>query len=136
MPRKAKRSTVDVQALADRLKVLADPKRLLILKCLMDDAQCNCNLGDALDMAPNLVSHHLSVLRQAGLIEMQRDAQDGRWIYYSVNKATLAELTAAFNDFFDPTQADPRVAACGPKCCDTAAPDRSVRQPEAVAVGD
>ena len=57
------RPPTNLQTLADRLKVLAEPKRLLILHLLMEGVQCNCELGDALQMAPNLISHHLSVLR-------------------------------------------------------------------------
>ena len=66
------RPPTDLQTLADRLKVLAEPKRLLILHLLMEGVQCNCELGDALQMAPNLISHHLSVLRQAGLVDVER----------------------------------------------------------------
>jgi DNA-binding transcriptional ArsR family regulator len=47
----------NLQALADRLKVLAEPKRLLILHMLIEGVQCNCELGDALKMPPNLISH-------------------------------------------------------------------------------
>ena len=60
------RSPINLQTLADRLKILAEPKRLLILHLLMEGVQCNCELGDALQMPPNLISHHLSVLRKAG----------------------------------------------------------------------
>jgi ArsR family transcriptional regulator, arsenate/arsenite/antimonite-responsive transcriptional repressor len=42
----------------------------------MEGVHCNCELGEALDMAPNLISHHLSVLRKAGLVEVERDAFD------------------------------------------------------------
>ena len=139
MSRKAKSAAAKLEELCIQFKALADPKRLLILNLLMEGVQCNCNLGDKLGMAPNLVSHHLSVLRQAGLIEMERDAQDGRWIYYSVNKSALAELTAAFNGFFDMTRVEPRDPTCGPKGCDTVAPTLSVlhdQQREAIAAGD
>ena len=47
----------DLTSLAGQLKVLAEPKRLRILHMLMEGVQCNCELGDALDMAPNLISH-------------------------------------------------------------------------------
>ncbi len=79
----------NLQTLADWLKVLAEPKRLLILNLLMEGIQCNCELGDYLDMGPSLISHHLRVLREAGLVDMERDAVDGRWIYYSVNEVAL-----------------------------------------------
>ena len=57
----------DVQGLAVWLKVLGEPNRLRILDLLMQGEQCNCELGDKLGMAPNLISHHLSVLHKAGL---------------------------------------------------------------------
>ncbi len=106
---------VDLQALADKLKVLAEPKRLLILNLLMEGVQCNCELGGALQMAPNLISHHLSVLRQAGLVDMERDPVDSRWVYYSVNRAALEELRSAFGTFFDPERIKPRRLTCGPQ---------------------
>jgi ArsR family transcriptional regulator len=110
-----KLSPTNLQALAERLKVLAEPNRLLIFNLLMEGVQCNCELGDALQMAPNLVSHHLSVLRQAGLVDVERDALDARWVYYSVNRAALDELNAAFGAFFDPARIQPRRLTCGPQ---------------------
>ena len=108
-------SPVDLQVLADRLKVLAEPKRLLIFNLLMQGVQCNCELGDSLQMPPNLISHHLSKLRAAGLVDVERDAVDSRWVYYSVNRAALDELNAAFGAFFDPGRIGPRRPGCGPK---------------------
>jgi ArsR family transcriptional regulator len=105
----------NLQALADRLKVLAEPKRLLILNMLMEGVQCNCELGDALKMPPNLISHHLSVLRQSGLVDVERDALDARWVYYSINRKTLDELNQAFGGFFDPARIKPRRPTCGPQ---------------------
>jgi len=101
--------------LADRLKVLAEPKRLLILHLLMEGVQCNCELGEALQMAPNLISHHLRVLRDAGLVDVARDTLDARWLYYSLNPAALAELNAAFGLFFDAGRMKARRAQCGPQ---------------------
>ena len=105
----------DLPKLADRLKVLAEPKRLLILHLLMEGVQCNCELGDALQMAPNLISHHLRVLREAGLVDVARDTLDARWLYYSINRSALDELNAAFGLFFDPSRLKPRRPTCGPQ---------------------
>lgn len=66
------RSPVNLEILTERLKVLAEPKRLLIFNLLMEGVQCNCELGDFLDMPPNLISHHLSKLRAAGLVDVQQ----------------------------------------------------------------
>jgi ArsR family transcriptional regulator, arsenate/arsenite/antimonite-responsive transcriptional repressor len=109
------RPPTNLQTLADRLKVLAEPKRLLILHLLMEGVQCNCELGDALQMAPNLISHHLSVLRRSGLVVVERDAVDARWIYYSINQTVLDELNETFGVFFDPDRIKPRRPTCGPQ---------------------
>ena len=109
------RPPTNLQTLADRLKVLAEPKRLLIMHLLMEGVQCNCELGDALKLPPNLISHHLRTLREAGLIDVERDARDARWIYYSVNREALGELNEVFGLFFDPGRIKPRRATCGPQ---------------------
>jgi ArsR family transcriptional regulator, arsenate/arsenite/antimonite-responsive transcriptional repressor len=62
-----------------------------------------------------LISHHLSVLRQAGLVDIERDAVDARWIYYSINRAALNELNKMFGVFFDPDRIKPRRPMCGPQ---------------------
>jgi ArsR family transcriptional regulator len=108
-------SLINLETLAERLKVLAEPKRLLIFNLLMEGVQCNCELGDYLDMPPNLISHHLSKLRAAGLVDAERDPVDSRWVYYSVNRAALDELNKAFGVFFDPERMKPRRVTCGPK---------------------
>lgn len=105
---------VDLYALSDQLKVLAEPKRLLILHMLMEGVQCNCELGDALNMPPNLISHHLRVLREAGWVDVQRDPLDARWVYYSINRDTLAGLAYIFGRFFDLEHVKPRRPTCGP----------------------
>ncbi len=108
------RQATDISALADSLKVLAEPNRLRIFDLLMQGVQCNCELGDALEMAPNLISHHLSILRRAGLVVADRDPVDARWIYYSVNRETLDDLAVSFGTFFDPARIQPRRPSCGP----------------------
>lgn len=105
----------NLEPLAERLKVLAEPKRLLIFNLLMEGVQCNCELGDTLQMPPNLISHHLSKLRAVGLVDVERDAVDARWIYYSVNRAALDELNTAFGAFFNPKRIQPRQPKCGPQ---------------------
>jgi ArsR family transcriptional regulator len=106
---------VDLSSLAGQLKVMAEPKRLRILHMLMEGVQCNCELGDALDMAPNLISHHLRVLREAGLVDVERDPNDARWVYYSLNSRALEELNQNFGLFFSPSRIKPRRQTCGPQ---------------------
>jgi ArsR family transcriptional regulator len=88
---------------------------LQIVNLLAEGVHCNCELGDALDMAPNLISHHLGVLRRAGLVDSERDALDARWVYYALNRDALAELNQVFGNFFDPARIKPRRPSCGPQ---------------------
>lgn len=116
----------ELQILSEWLKVLAEPRRLLIFNLLMQGVQCNCELGEQLQMAPNLISHHLNVLRQAGLVDVERDTVDARWVYYSVNQTTLDALNQAFGIFFDPARIAPRHPACGPQSALVSAHDIGV----------
>lgn len=100
--------------MSNLLKIISEPNRLRILESIIQGVQCNCELGSELDIAPNLISHHLSVLRDAGLIETERDPYDARWIYYSVNISKLEEINTFLNGFFDSGRVKPRRLTCGP----------------------
>ncbi len=63
----------------------------------------------------NLISHHLKALRDAGLVDAQRDPQDARWIYSSINHQALQQLRAELASFLDPARIQPRTPACGPR---------------------
>ncbi len=118
----------NVQNMAELLRVVAEPKRLLILDLLMQGVQCNCELGEALRLAPNLISHHLSVLRKAGLVNMERDALDARWVYYSINRGALDEISSAWGAFFDPSRIQPRRPSCGPPASTLISEDEIARR--------
>jgi ArsR family transcriptional regulator len=95
-------------------KALADPNRLRILNQLMQGISCNGELNDQLGLPPNLLSHHLRVLHQAGLVSSRRDVMDGRWIYYSVNRETAAFWQAWIAAYLDPARIQER-PVCGPE---------------------
>jgi ArsR family transcriptional regulator len=103
------------QEVAGFLKALADPNRLRIFDLLMQGDSCNCELKERLDLPPNLLSHHLRVLRQAGLVRSRRDAMDARWIYYAVNTEAVTEWRAWLNEFLDSTRVQERAVLCGPE---------------------
>ena len=75
-----------IDRLASVLKALSDPNRLRILAVLAQRDSCNCQLNSQLGLAPNLLSHHLRVLEQAGLVRNQRSEEDARWIFYTVDQ--------------------------------------------------
>ena len=104
----------DLQPTAALFKALADPNRLRILDTLMRGVSCNGELNDRLGLPPNLLSHHLGVLRKAGLITSRRDVVDGRWIYYAVDLREIERWRHWFNAFLDPARVQPR-CLCGPE---------------------
>jgi ArsR family transcriptional regulator len=79
----------DVTRLARLFHALSDETRLKIVGKLLAGEQCVCNLTDALDAGQSRLSFHLKVLKDAGLVT---DRRAGRWIHYSLNPGTLAEL--------------------------------------------
>ncbi len=97
------------------LKALADPNRLRIFEILMQGTSCNCELNEHLGLAPNLLSHHLRVLLQAGLIGSRRDAVDGRWIYYTVDKEAVQRWRTWLSNLLDPARLQERASLCGPE---------------------
>jgi ArsR family transcriptional regulator len=96
-------------------KALADANRLRILNVLMQGDSCNCELNEQLGLPPNLLSHHLRVLRQAGLINGRRDVIDGRWIYYSVDREAATRWQRWFSQFLDPARFQEWGVLCGPE---------------------
>jgi ArsR family transcriptional regulator, arsenate/arsenite/antimonite-responsive transcriptional repressor len=78
---------------AQLLKAVADPTRLEILDLLATtETCCPCDLQPTLGIAPNLLSHHLKVLREAGLVT---GTQRGRRIDYRLRPEGLRTLAAA-----------------------------------------
>ena len=85
--------TEAARALSDDLSLLGHPIRLQILDMLAqrDGQVCVCDLEGALPVKQPTVSHHLRLLREAGLIDCERR---GLWAYYFVNRKQLAEMRA------------------------------------------
>lgn len=80
--------------LAPMFKALADPVRLRLLSLIASHAggeACVCDLTGAFDLTGPTISHHLKVLREAGLITGDRR---GTWVYYRAHPDVLARLAA------------------------------------------
>src|SRR5213592_3724817 len=81
------------EELAERFRALADPTRVAIVNRLAGaDELCVCDLNAAFDLSQPTISHHLKILREAGLVE---SARRGTWAYYRLVPGTLAALAAA-----------------------------------------
>jgi ArsR family transcriptional regulator len=87
-------SATDAADLAAAFKALGDPARLRLMSMIASADRgeiCVCDLTPAFDLSGPTISHHLKVLRQAGLIEGDRR---GTWVYYRPVRAKLAALSA------------------------------------------
>ncbi|HLT17141.1 MAG TPA: metalloregulator ArsR/SmtB family transcription factor [Acidimicrobiales bacterium] len=80
------------EALAEAFKALADPVRLQLLSLIAaapDRTACSCDLEGPVGRSQSTVSHHLSVLAEAGLITKEKV---GRWVSCSIVPERLAQL--------------------------------------------
>src|SRR5919106_4210396 len=81
------------ERMAGIAKALADPVRLQLVDVLRKNAGkvCVCELVPLFDLSQPTVSHHLKVLRDAGIVDSERR---GLWAYYYVNPEATEELYA------------------------------------------
>lgn len=77
------------------LTAVADPIRLQLLNLLVGQTRCVCDLQPDPPIPGNLLSYHLKVLREAGLIE---GTKRGRWIDYTLTDGALVRLRDALPD--------------------------------------
>src|SRR6266540_2478940 len=92
------------------LKALAEPLRWKIVELLATEELCVCHLVEALGVAQPLVSHHLRMLRDAGVVESSRHRY---WTYYRLRRGALAELAATLGHLADAAPpGEPRRRPC------------------------
>lgn len=72
------------------LHILSDSAPEPGKSCCAQDEVCGCKLSDRLGLTESTISHHMSVLREAGLVSARKD---GVWVYYSVRRDMLREVT-------------------------------------------
>jgi len=87
----------EAEVLSRRFKALGDPVRLRLLSLIASHeggGACVCELTAGFDLSGPTISHHLRVLREAGLIDGQRR---GTWIYYRVLPEALRMLSQALH---------------------------------------
>jgi ArsR family transcriptional regulator len=104
------------------LAAVADPVRWRLLAQLADgETRCVCDLQPVAGVAANLLSYHLKVLRENGLVRARRR---GRWVDYAITDDALARLHAALPR----AGAGPRYArsGCPPEAVDAVAEREAV----------
>jgi ArsR family transcriptional regulator len=83
----------DAKSMAGIFKALSDPVRLRLLSLIASHdggEACVCDLTGEFDVSQPTISHHLRVLREAGLIDSERR---GTWVYYWVLPEGLTRLS-------------------------------------------
>ena len=81
--------------LQQTLKSLADPTRREILNLLKSGTKSAGEISDHFDITAAAISRHLSVLKEADLIE---DTRDGKYIFYELNASVLEEIMLWITD--------------------------------------
>lgn len=91
-------AAVDISA---KLKALADPVRLRLFSLVASHSggeACVCDISSDIDVTQPTVSHHLKVLKEAGLLTSERRAS---WVYYSVVPQALTTLSSVLSAVAD-----------------------------------
>ena len=68
------------------MESLSDPIRINILELMMGGEICVCDIVKVTGLSQSKISYHIKILKDSGLIS---DRQEGRWVYYSLNKESL-----------------------------------------------
>jgi ArsR family transcriptional regulator len=91
-------------------KALGDPVRLRLLSLIASHPggqACVCEISSSFDVSQPTISHHLKMLRSAGLLDCERR---GTWVYYWVIPAVLQQLSSVLN-------VNDHVIETSPQCC-------------------
>lgn len=85
-------ATRDARVPAELCRVLADETRMRIVMLLAtQDEMCACDVEACFDLAQPTISHHMRVLRDAGLVSAEKR---GAWVHYKLERKALTPLVA------------------------------------------
>jgi ArsR family transcriptional regulator len=101
-----------LQALAAQFALLADPLRLRIVAALAREQLCTCHLIELTGAKQTTVSHHLRILREAGVV---RGEAEGRFTWYHLAPGAFAEALSRLTGIAAASGTAPRLRpACAP----------------------
>lgn len=107
-------ATTEIRLPVEQLAALADATRLDILAQLRTQDLCVCHLIERLGLKQSIVSHHVGILRRAGLVTSYPNATDRRWLYYRLQREALGALTRDLAWLVDDADYQSAPAPCGP----------------------
>lgn len=108
-------ASVDLEVLARSFHALADRKRLEIVRLLTNGERCVCDLTEIVGAKQSLLSFHLKILREAGLVTSRRR---GKWMYYSLNYEFIEGMRAIIGSVADGRE-HLESCSCESLCCPT-----------------
>ena len=82
--------------LQDTLKALSDPTRRKILELLKKGPLSAGEIGEHFEMTGATLSHHLSILKKAGLVD---DNKKGTFVYYEINTSVMEDILTWITGF-------------------------------------
>jgi ArsR family transcriptional regulator len=89
-------SAEQAEQIASLLKALSDPIRLRMMSMIAAvDEACVCDLTAPFEVSQPTISHHLKVLREAGLVDSERR---GTWVWYRARRAAIDAVGGLFTD--------------------------------------
>lgn len=91
-----KKPQAKLKKICDFLKIISEENRLKILCILQKKEKCVCEIWQSLNLPQNLISHHLKVLKDFGLISSKRV---GLKIFYRLNKKVVKKYLTLLNKF-------------------------------------
>lgn len=81
---------MDTEKAAQAFKALGDDNRLRIIELIASQGEmCACRILDELDIAQPTLSHHMKLLKDAGLVKTRKQ---GRWMHYSMDRSMLESI--------------------------------------------
>ena len=93
-----KKSVANLSQTVEFLKIISEENRLKILCLLREDEKCVCDIWQYLDLAQNLTSYHLKVLKNFGLVSSR---QEGLKVIYSINKKVIKRFSELLNNYLN-----------------------------------
>lgn len=88
-------------AKANLFKAISDPNRLMIVDMLSRGILCACKILEKLQITQPTLSHHMKILCDCGLVDVQRE---GKWMYYSLNSEKLRKMMKLLVDIISDTE--------------------------------
>ncbi len=95
------RMQAQAEAAAELLKALSNAQRLRVMCLLIDGEKTVGELNAEIELSQSALSQHLAVLREGGLVQTRREAQN---VFYSVAEGPVQRLMRTLHDIYCPTE--------------------------------